>query len=131
MRAVIRRRRKTEVNIVPLIDVFIALIFFFLVTMNFSNLNVMNITPPKVETAGENKAKDDILIGVDKEGSYFYNNNPVSEAELIEFIRIAGEINRNQVVLFMADEDAALKHVTLIMDKCRKAGLEKLRLQTR
>jgi biopolymer transport protein ExbD len=126
-----RRRYKTQVNIVNLIDVFIVLIFFFLVTMHSSNTNVMNITPPKVETAGENKTTDDILIGVDKEGAYFYNNNPVSEAELFEFIRVAGEINKNQAVLFMADEESTLKHVTVIMDKCRKAGLEKLRLQTR
>jgi len=37
-----RRRRKAEINIVPLVDVLVVLIFFFLVSMQFRNLNLLN-----------------------------------------------------------------------------------------
>ncbi len=48
-----RRRRKAEINIVPLVDVLVVLIFFFLVSMQFRNLTLLNLTLPKIETAGK------------------------------------------------------------------------------
>ena len=73
-----KRRRRTEINIVPLVDVLIVLIFFFLMTMQFKTLSVLNITPPKLETAGKQKDYDVIQIAIDESGTLFYNNHFVS-----------------------------------------------------
>lgn len=123
-----KERPKVGINIVPLVDVLIVLIFFILMTMQFKNLNVLDITPPKMETAGENKVPDDLLVGIDTEGGFFFNNNPVTQEELAEALMGA---NKQQSVLVLADEDAALKYMTTVMDASRKAGLEKVRLQVR
>ena len=49
-----RRQRKLYVNIVPLVDVLTVLLFFFIVTMQFKEIKVLNITMPEIKTAGIN-----------------------------------------------------------------------------
>ena len=44
-----RPDRSFGVNIVPLVDVLIVLIFFFLITMQFRDHQRVEITPPKME----------------------------------------------------------------------------------
>ena len=48
-----RRKRITGINIVPLIDVMTALIFFFLMSMKFDDLRQLGITPPQSDSAAE------------------------------------------------------------------------------
>ena len=128
-----KRRRKhiNQINIVPLVDVLIVLIFFFLMTVQFQDRNVLNITPPKVETAGENKAAEEIIIAVDTEGTLYYNNLEVENEQLAELLTLAYAVDADQRVLVIADEDVAFKKVTFVLDRCRKAGLEAIRIQTR
>ncbi|HSH09829.1 MAG TPA: biopolymer transporter ExbD [Oceanipulchritudo sp.] len=126
-----RRRRKAEINIVPLVDVLVVLIFFFLVSMQFRNLTLLNLTLPKIETAGKEQPTDSLQIGVDTEGQYFLNGLPVGDDELVEQIQTMAKLSPETAVLIMADENSLLRKVTFLMDTCRKAGLEKVRLQSR
>ena len=48
----IRKRRKPRIDIVPLVDVLMVLIIFFLVTMQFQNLRALNVKLPEIESAG-------------------------------------------------------------------------------
>ena len=126
-----RNRRKAEINIVPLIDVLIVLIFFFLMTMQFRDMNVLDITPPKMETAGESTQSDQLLVAITPDGEYIVDNEPRTEEEVTLIFEEAAQRETKPSILLMADEDVPLKHVTFIMDQSRKAKLEKVRLQTR
>lgn len=126
-----RRRRRAEINIVPLVDVLVVLIFFFLVSMQFRNLTLLNLTLPKVESAGKETSLDSLQIGVDVEGRFFLNGQPIEETELVEAVQELAQVNPTLPVLIMADENSLLRKVTFIMDTCRKAGLETVRLQAR
>ena len=125
------RRRKVEINIVPLVDVLIVLIFFFLVSMQFRNLTTLNLVLPKIETAGKNKKVEQLEIAIDAAGQFFLSGVPISKDELEFSLNLQGELNKEIPVLVMADEETYLKRVTYIMDVCREAGLEKIRLQSR
>ena len=126
-----RRRRKAEINIVPLVDVLVVLIFFFLVSMQFRNLTLLNLTLPKIETAGKEQPTDSLQIGVDVDGQYFLNGQPITDEDLIEQVQTVARISPGTPVLIMADENSLLRKVTFLMDTCRKAGLDKVRLQSR
>ncbi len=128
-----RRRRKPDINIVPLIDVLTTLIFFFLITMQFRSQQqqVLNIVLPKVETAGKNKLDEQIEIGVDASGTYWFNGTRVSSQELESALAASARLNPQIPILLFADENSALKNITFVMDACRKHGLDKLRLQSR
>jgi biopolymer transport protein ExbD len=126
-----RRRRKVEINIVPLIDVLVVLIFFFLVSMQFRNLNILNLTLPKVETAGNEDPVESVQIGIDTDGQFYLNGREILQEELAETIRSVANDNPDIAVLIVADENSLLQKVTFAMDVCRKAGLNKIRLQAR
>ncbi len=126
-----RHRRKVEINIVPLIDVLIVLIFFFLMTMQFRDMNVLDITPPKMETAGKNTQSEQIVVAITPEGEYIVDGESRTEEEITLIFTEAAKRDPKPSILLMADEDVPLKHVTFVMDQSRKAQLEKVRLQTR
>lgn len=126
------RRSKPGINIVPLIDVLIVLIFFILMTMQFRNISTLDITPPKMETAGNDRAAiESISVAINPAGSLFLNDALITEKDLEDFLMKAGETNKQQSVLVLADKETALKYMTTVMDVSRKAGLEKVRLQVK
>ncbi len=126
-----RRRHKAEINIVPLVDVLMVLIFFFLMTMQFKNEEVLNITPPKIETAGENQLTNQILIAISPDGEYYLNNQLVTQDTLEQALEIAGENDEDQPILLVSDQETPLKYVTQVMDMCRKNQLNKIKLKSR
>ena len=138
----VRRRRKAEINIVPLIDVLTMLIFFFLVTMQFREMATMNLTLPKMETAGKNMFENQVVIAIDheqkisltildKNGGVIFDKRDMKDDELESVATRLREVDKDITILIRSDEDTPLKIVTEAMDICRKNGLNKIRLQTR
>lgn len=126
-----RKRRKPEINIVPLVDVLVVLIFFFLVSMQFRNLNLLDLVLPKVETAGQGDKVEAIEVVVTEEGDFKINGEAVTEEQLeAELLELARQRPSAQVLL-LADENSRLQLVTRAMDLSRKAGLERIRLLSR
>jgi len=111
-----RRRKRPEMNLVPLIDVLTMLIFFAFVTMQFKSVATLNITLPKVETAGKNEFKGSVTIAVDKEGKMNFNGKPMAEEQLAPMLKAIRDMDRNIPVLIQADQDTPIKNVTFVMD---------------
>lgn len=125
------RRRSPTINIVPLVDVLTVLLFFFLVTMQFKQVNTLNITVPKIETAGENEIQERILIALGSEGQIYLNDQPLEKFQFEAAIKLAGELTPELPILLVADEDVSLKFVTEVMDVCRSNQMNTIRLQSR
>jgi len=126
-----KRRKRPEMNLVPLIDVLVMLIFFAFVTMQFKSAATLNITLPKVETAGKNEFKGTVTIGIDKDGVISFNNKVVSDEQLLALLREVRNVDKDIPVLIKADETTQLKKLAFVMDACRKTGLNKFSLQSR
>ena len=138
----VRRRRKAEINIVPLIDVLTMLIFFFLVTMQFREMATLNLTLPKMETAGKSVFENQVVIAIDadekirltildRNGSVVFDKADMKEDELEGVAVRLREVDKDITILIRSDENTPLKIVTKAMDICRKNGLNKIRLQTK
>ncbi|MBC9868822.1 MAG: biopolymer transporter ExbD, partial [Opitutae bacterium] len=123
--------RKVTINIVPLVDVLIVLIFFFLMTMQFRNISTLNLTLPKIETAGQNRFDRNIIIEIARDGAFLVNGQPMEMDQLDPSLRALKPLSEDITVLIRADEESLLKYLTDIMDTCRKNGLNKIRLQSR
>ena len=126
-----RRRKRPELNLVPLIDVLVMIVFFAFVTMQFRTAATLNLTLPKVETAGKNDLAQTITIGIDNKGAFSFNGIGVTPVELKTALQKQGQIDKTIPVLIRADETTELQKLTFVMDKCREAGLNKFRLQSR
>lgn len=131
-----KRRKRPELNLVPLIDVLVMLIFFAFVTMQFKSASTLNITLPKVETAGKNEFRGTVTISIDKDGVISFsttaaNNRVVTDDQLLELLRQVKQVDKDIPVLIKADETTQLKKLAFVMDACRKTGLNKFSLQSR
>lgn len=126
-----RRRRRPELNLVPLIDVLVMLIFFAFVTMQFRSATTLNITLPKLETAGKNDMQKSLTIDIDKDGTIALNDHKVTEDQLLAALQAQKNADRTIAVLIKADETSQLKKLAFVMDACRKNGLDKFSLQSR
>ncbi len=126
-----RKRRKPRIDMVPLIDVLMVLIIFFLVTMQFHDLRALNVKLPKIDSAGSNLLQNELVVSIDSEGSLYLNGNRVEKERLISLFESTARLSKKPTVLVVADEEVPLKFVTLVVDLCRKNGLEDFRLQAR
>ena len=126
-----KRRRRPELNLVPLIDVLVMLIFFAFVTMQFKSAATLNITLPKVETAGKNEFRGNVSITIDKDGTMTFNGKPVTDVELSPLLEKVHNVDKDIPVLIKADVTTQLGKVTTVWDACRKNGMMKISLQSR
>ena len=124
-----RRRKKPEINLVPLIDVLVMLVFTSFVTMQFKSITAMNLTLPRAESAGKNELKDSLTITITKEGALFINNQSVKRDELGDALKQVASVRKDITVLIRADETSQLKFAIEVMDVCNKYGLTKVRMQ--
>ena len=125
-----KKRKRPELNLVPLIDVLVMLIFFAFVTMQFKQATTMNLTLPKVETAGKSELKQSITISLSKEGEVDLDGQHAKMENLQEMIHKMNPPKDTPVVI-RSDENTPLRFVTEAMDACRKHGLNKIHLQSR
>lgn len=125
------RRRRPELPLVPLIDVLVMLVLFAFVTMRFAQHATLNITLPKMSTAGKNAFSGSVTIAIDKAGQIAFNGRDIPDAALYGLLEQVKNVNRDTPVLIKADESSQLKKLAFVMDSCRRAGLNKFSLQSR
>jgi biopolymer transport protein ExbD len=126
-----KRRKRPELNLVPLIDVLVMLIFFAFVTMQFKSSTTLNITVPKVQTSGQNQFAGKVEIGIDKEGGISYNGRATNLKDIEAMLLEVKKVNKDTPILVRADETSHFGVVTQVWDACRRLGLNKVVMQTR
>jgi biopolymer transport protein ExbD len=126
-----RARKRPELPLVPLIDVLVMLVLFAYVTMQARIGSTLNITLPKVDTAGKNDFKGTVTVAIDKDGTVSFNGKNVTDEELIGLLKEVRNVDKDIPVLIKADETTQLKKLAFVMDACRKTGLNKFSLQSR
>ena len=131
MSLITRKRKKPRIDVVPLIDVLMVLIIFFLVTMQFRDLRALNVKLPKIDTAGSNLISNELIVSISKEGEFYVNAKEVSIKKLTQLLKATATLPKKPVILVVADQEVPLKHVTKVVDLCRENGLEDFRLQSR
>jgi biopolymer transport protein ExbD len=92
---------------------------------------VLNLTLPKVDTAGKNDFQGKVTVAIDKEGGVTFNGQAVSDEQLVTLLREVRNVDKDIPVLIKADETTQLKKLAFVMDACRKSGLNKFSLQSR
>ena len=65
-----RRKLKSEINVVPYIDVMLVLLIIFMVTAPLLSLSV-DVDLPQSQARAVDSKKDPVIVTVDAEGRYF------------------------------------------------------------
>ena len=126
-----QRRRTPRVEVIPLIDVLMVLILFFLTSMQFQELRALNVRLPKIDSAGSNQITNQLIVSISKDGKYYLNGKEDELSVIAKVLETSATVLKKPPVLVLADENTPLKYVTLVVDLCRNSGLDDFRLQSR
>ena len=131
-----RRRRERnrhresidEINVTPLLDLTFLLLIAFMITMPLMEYGT-KVSPPEMNSAElpDNNFKSISLTG---KKTILVDNEPVSEADLIEKLKALKSANPKIQLLLRADGSCSYKDVIGLMAKIRNGGFSDVTLVT-
>lgn len=128
-----RREDDFEINVIPLIDVMLTLLMFFVMTTTFVQHASMKVTLPEASVTEQSREEQSLVILVDVDGRYFIDNNevlnPGIETLKEAILRIAGD-DRDRAVVLRADAKSQHQAVITAMDALGQLGFDRLSLAT-
>lgn len=125
-----RDRKAPELMLSPMIDmVFLLLVFFIVSTMYMSELRTIPVKLPAAsDTQPQNAATFSVTIK--EEGSYWLQDQPIMEAELLAKAREELQRDEKFAVVIRADEKVPYRAVIHLLDSFKKAGISRVGLAT-
>lgn len=128
-----RAEEELEISLIPLIDVVLTLIIFFVVTTTFQDRTALKIALPEASGELAETPKDPLVVVVDAEGRYFVGGSEVLRRDagsLRESIRKVAGDDRNRPVVLRADGKAPHQSVVTAMDSLGQLGFSRLSIAT-
>ncbi len=130
MSLVVPRRRLAEINVIPLIDVMVVLVFFLLLAGRFEETRTLAIVPPAADAGGVSTASAGLVVAVDRDGKLFLEGQPITRAALEQALVAKALQAPGTEVLIVADERSLTGAAIAALDAVAKSGLRP-RLLTR
>ena len=124
--------KRARIEIIPLIDViFFLLATFVLFTLSLNKSNGITVHLPVAETGGPRDPNGTATVSVTDEGTLAWNKDLVT---LDEFLIRLQQYHRDEPdgrILINGDERAFFAQAVYVFDEARKAGFQKVYIETR
>ncbi len=125
-----RRRPELHIDVINMVDVFLTLLIFFMLSTTFIMSPGIKVTLPKSSVDAIPSEENNVRIWIPITGSLYVNKKPVDDAELrAQLARIYRE-NSQALVVIEADEAVTHGKVVEVMDMVRNAGLTRVAIAT-
>jgi biopolymer transport protein ExbD len=125
--------RKARIEIIPMIDVMMfLLVFFVLISLNVIPAFGLKTTLPDSSTA--QRAMPDqppVVVSLAADGSVVVDGQPVPAAQLGAHVRAAHQKDPAKRFIVNADQSVRWQAVVEVMDALRKQGIESLTFATK
>lgn len=127
-------RDDIEFNLIPLIDVILCLLIFFMVSTTFQQQALVKIDLPEASAESTAIASDALELVIDANGRYYLNqlevlqSDPASLREAVE--QYATDTPREQPVTIRADAQTPHQAVITAMDVLGQLGFSRISLAT-
>ncbi|GHC09012.1 protein TolR [Thermomonas carbonis] len=128
-----RRKLKSEINVVPYIDVMLVLLIIFMVTAPLLNVGV-DVNLPQANAKALDSKKDPVVVQVDKDGNLalmhegFDRPRAVSREQLLNMVRGFKSADADLVVYVAGDRDARYSEVLDVMADLQGVGIARVGL---
>ncbi len=123
-----------EFNLIPLIDVILCLLIFFVVSTTFQQQALVRIDLPEASADATTVASDSLEVLIDANGRYYLNqlevlqSDPASLREAVQ--QYAADAARDQPVTIRADAQTPHQAVITAMDVLGQLGFNRISLAT-
>ena len=128
-----RRKLKSEINVVPYIDVMLVLLIIFMVTAPLLNVGV-DVNLPQTNAKALDSKKDPVVVQVDKDGNLALmhegQDRPrgVTREQLVSMVQGFKSADPDLVVYVAGDRDARYSEVLGVMADLQRAGIGRVGL---
>jgi biopolymer transport protein TolR len=137
MRSSARHKRlklKSEINVVPYIDVMLVLLIIFMVTAPMLNANV-DVNLPQANAKSLQDKKDPVIVSVDNEGHMYLTlgtekKEPIDADALKVKVGAFVQQNPDVSVLVAGDRDGKYDGVYQVLALLQQAGVAKVGLMS-
>ena len=137
MRSSARHKRlklKSEINVVPYIDVMLVLLIIFMVTAPMLNANV-DVNLPQANAKSLQDKKDPVIVSVDNEGHMYLTlgtekKEPIDADALKVKVGAFVQQNPDVSVLVAGDRDGKYDGVYQVLADLQQAGVAKVGLMS-
>jgi len=128
-----RRQDDFEINVIPLIDVLLTLLMFFVLTSTFVQHTHLQVTLPKASSQDHDANTPALTIVVDRDGKFYVGSDEVMGEgiePLKQLIQRNAGTDRERQVTIRADGMTPHQNVVTAMDALGQLGFTKLSIAT-
>ena len=121
-----------EINLVPMIDVILVLIIFFVVTATFDARSVIQLELPRA-TGEQSEAEQPLVVLVNADGRYFVDDREVLRTDLGSLKATVAEVagnERDRPVMLRADARTPYQAVVTAYDALGQLGFRRVMVAT-
>ncbi|WP_367848946.1 ExbD/TolR family protein [Rhodoferax sp. WC2427] len=114
-----------EINMTPLVDVMLVLLIIFIITIPVMK-HAVNIDLPRATNQVQDAKPETIRLSVDAKGDYWWNENPVAEANLVPLLQAEAAKEPQPELHIRGDKDVRYERVAQVMAAAQQAGVKKI-----
>lgn len=119
-----KREGIVGINVTPMVDVVLVLLVIMMVSATYIVAQSLKVELPKSASADE-AVTSVAQVSVSKEGKYYFKQQPVTEAELLEKLREAKAGGAELNLVISADTTAQHGQVVHVIDLAKREGITK------
>lgn len=123
------RRRQIEISLIPLIDVSIFLLIFFMLAGTIEKFEMVPIDPP-VAKSGKLMDEGHIVVMLGRHDEIILGDEIIEMEQMLQMLTPDLTANPNKVVTVKADAEVPANRVIDLMDAIKKAGGKNLSVVT-
>lgn len=126
-----RERTQPLVMIIPMIDIMLfLLVFFMLSTLYMVQVNTLQVNLPTAASAVPETRPTVLPITVTAGGNIFFDDVKVEEEELSSKVSATLEANGNTVFVLRGDRAVSYERVVTVLDLLKSSGAKRIALAT-
>jgi biopolymer transport protein TolR len=123
-----QRGSLSEINVTPLVDVILVLLIIFMVTAPMMQRGV-DVQLPKVESA-TGAEQQRLIVTIDRANRVYLNETSLPLGDLEQHLSAVATGYAEPFVYLRADQSVPYGRVMAVMDRIKKAGIERVGLVT-
>ena len=126
------RNREVEITVIPLIDLFMVILIFFMLTTTFNQETVFFVDLPQTKDAqGVNEEAKQIQLSIAADGQIAMNNQKITLEGIQSYLQGLGkEKGKTIPVLIRADQAVAHGKVVDVIDVLQSQGFNNMGILT-
>ena len=128
-----RAHDEPEINLIPLIDVILVLIIFFVITTTFDARSTLQLQLPNAQGEPVADQTQSLSVLINAEGRYFVGDQEVLRTDidaLKQALAAAGGEDRARPVMLRADARTPHQAVVTALDALGQLGFRKISIAT-